>query len=160
MGNVEKGDSGSGATNEGGASYPEGEHAVTAFPATCLGEKCPNFEGTTCTDSFYEWVSAKATVEVGRDLSQPPLLSEAVFVTYGQLCVQGNNRQGIRYRVDDYGQGHYSETETGVLMHGDSAFGEGTDVNLFGVQVADDGSVTEELRHTYEGWDGVKIDLA
>ena len=135
------------------------QHARAVFPATCLGEKCPNFKGSACPDSYFEWIGAKATVQEDRDMSQPPLVNEAIFVTYGQICITGEGTKGVRYRVDDYGNGHYYQEETGLLMHGDSAFGEGTDVDLFDIKVDSNGSVSEELRRTYEGWDGVKIDL-
>lgn len=127
-------------------------HAASTFPATCLGEKCPNYQGSPCNSSFFEWIGAKATVMEGRDLKQPPLQSEAIYVTYGQVCVEGSGFRGLRYRIHDYGRERFTHTETGLVIHADSAFGDGIDVDVFDVKVGDDGSNVEELKTTYDGW--------
>jgi len=129
----------------------EGQTPAT-FPSECLGEKCPNFKGTACKSSFFEWIGAKATVNEGRDLTQPPRQNEAIYVTYGQICVEGAGYKGLRYRIHDYGKEHFYHDETGLIMHGDSAFGEGIDVDLFDIKISDDGSMVEQLRQTFDGW--------
>ncbi len=96
-------------------------------------------------------MTAKTTVKE-EDISKPPLKESTVFVTYRQVCTSGDNQNNIRYRVDDYNNGEYYQEETGLLMHGDAAFGEGVDVDVFDVQIREDGVITDNLRKTYEGW--------
>ena len=133
-------------------SYPQGDHAPATFETGCLGEKCPNYGGRSCDNSFYEWIGAKATVTAGRDLSVPPLLSEVVYVTYGQVCGNNASSRGVRYRIHDYGEEKFSLTETGLIIHGDSHFGNNIDVDLVDLKIGDDGLVTEKLRETFYGW--------
>lgn len=130
----------------------EGSHVRESFPADCIGERCPNFSGDACTDSAFNWVSAKATVSEGRDTGRPPLVDEAIFVTYGQVCLRGAKPKSVGYRIDDYGNGDYAHEETGLLVHGDSRFGSGIDVDMYKIGVDEDGSVEETLQHTYDGW--------
>jgi hypothetical protein len=139
-------------TTADGTSYPAGEHAPATFPASCLGEQCPNFKGTPCENSYYEWIGAKAIVNEGRDTSEPPLVSEAIYVTYGQLCIKRRKRTAVRYRIDDYDNGQFANNETGLVVHGDSRFGDGVDVEVVKVQIDEDGSRAETLVHTYDGW--------
>ena len=130
----------------------EGLHIRAEFPAECLGDKCPNYQGSNCDDSVFEWVGAKATVTEDRDMEKTPLTDEAIFVSYGQICLQGTKSSIVGYRVDDYGNDRFFYDETGLIIHGDSRFGKGIDVSLYKVTPNEDGSVSEELTHTFDGW--------
>lgn len=135
-----------------GETYLGERHAPATFQSECFGEKCPNFKGTACKSSFFEWIGAKATVNEGRDLKQPPLQDEAIYVTYGQVCVEGAAYNGLHYRIHDYGKEHFILDETRLIIHGDSAFGNGIDVDLIDIKISDNGSIDEQLRHTAKGF--------
>lgn len=128
------------------------QHAKKEFPADCRGEKCPNFKTEACTDSQFEWIRAKATVVEGRETDKPPLVDETVFITYGQVCLMGAEPQFVHYRIDDYGNESFPYEETGLIIHGDSRFSRGTDIDLYTIKVTEDGSINEELERTFDGW--------
>ncbi len=137
----------------GETAYPEGEHAPDTLPASCLGERCPNFKGSNCQNSYYEWEGADATEGKGvRDHSKPPLLNEAIYVSYGQVCLQNGKPTNVRYRIDDYQNEPFNLTDTGLIVHGDSRFGQGIDVEVHKIQLEDNGPRTDTLVHVYDGW--------
>ncbi len=131
---------------------PMNVYAPRTFSAACLGELCPNFKGEACKSSFFEWIGASATVVEGRDTDKPPRQDEAIYVTYGQVCISGFRLNGIRYRIHDYGKLPFNNNQTGLVVHGDSVYGDGIDVDYINLTVNNDGSTSEQHIKTYEGW--------
>lgn len=127
------------------------ERAPAEFSAECIGETCPNWSGQPCAGTKYIWKSAKATITEDRDTSQPPLLDEAVFVTYGQFCLKKRRETMVSARIDDYDRDHFTWDQTGLVIHGDSRF-SGIDVEVYQIGQDDQGQRTEDLTHTFDGW--------
>ncbi len=80
----------------------EDDGRLAAFiAATCLGEACPNYKGTACTTTESEWMTADGPIE-GRDTSKPPFRDEAVYIVYGQTCLEGAEPDLVAQRVEIY----------------------------------------------------------
>ncbi len=131
---------------------PAEQRAPETLPATCLGEKCPNYQGSACQDSYFEWVRVKPTTMENQNTELPPKVSETVFVTYGQLCLKGSGTDVVGYQIHDYGVEQFPMENTGLIRHGDSRFGAGIDVDLMDVRFDESGNMATELRRTYDGW--------
>ena len=78
-----------------------GEHLPETLPATCLGEKCPNYLDAACNATEMEWLSAGGPTE-NRDKSKPPLKDEATYIIYGQRCLAAARSQLVAQRVEIY----------------------------------------------------------
>lgn len=77
---------------------PAGERLPEFIPATCIGESCPNFNGTNCDNPEMEWMTADGPAEK-RDTSKPPLRDEATYIIYGQRCLVGAVPELVAQRV-------------------------------------------------------------
>lgn len=80
---------------------PQGEHLPEFIPASCLGDKCPNYQGTPCDTTESEWLSAGGSTK-GRDREKPPLKDEATYIIYGQRCLEGAHPELVAQRIELY----------------------------------------------------------
>lgn len=99
---------------------PTGEKLPEFLPASCLGDKCPNFSGTACEDTETEWMGADCLPE-GRDESKPPLKDKAKFITYGQTCFAGVAPELVAQRVEVYMP---DEVDMGMLVAQTGRYGD------------------------------------
>lgn len=110
----------------------------TELAVECAGERCPYYRGEPCHNATEELLFAKADPK--EEGGKPPRLDQAVYGSYGRICMNGNDTNGTiieqRVAIFDPSKVNIMEIIAQTGRYGDMPFTtELIDGSKFGIEI-------------------------